>query len=96
MHDLTAHTKEIYTIKWSPTGPGTPNPNAPLLLVSASFDNTIRCARVRRVCVCVHVCVCHACVLCVLCCVRAAWHVRICIRTSTHMQDASTRAHAEP
>ena len=32
MHDLQAHSKEIYTIKWSPTGPGTNNPNAPLCL----------------------------------------------------------------
>ena len=23
VHDLSAHSKEIYTIKWSPTGPGT-------------------------------------------------------------------------
>ena len=22
VHDLSAHQKEIYTIKWSPTGPG--------------------------------------------------------------------------
>ena len=36
------HTKEIYTIKWSPTGPGSANPNADLLLASASFDSTIR------------------------------------------------------
>ena len=42
VHDLAAHTKEIYTIKWSPTGPGTANPNQRLMLVSASFDNTIR------------------------------------------------------
>lgn len=42
LHDLTAHTKEIYTIKWSPTGPGTENPHLPLMLVSASFDTTIR------------------------------------------------------
>lgn len=42
LHDLTAHTKEIYTIKWSPTGPGTANPNLRLMLVSASFDTSIR------------------------------------------------------
>lgn len=46
VHDLAAHSKEIYTIKWSPTGPGTANPNQRLMLVSASFDNTIRCANV--------------------------------------------------
>ena len=44
LHDLTAHTKEIYTIKWSPTGPGTDNPHLPLMLVSASFDTSIRSA----------------------------------------------------
>ena len=43
VHDLTAHTKEIYTIKWSPTGPGTANPGQRLMLVSASFDTSIRC-----------------------------------------------------
>jgi len=32
VHDLQAHNKEIYTIKWSPTGPGTNNPNVPLIL----------------------------------------------------------------
>ena len=36
MHDLQAHNKEIYTIKWSPTGPGTNNPNSPLCL--ARYD----------------------------------------------------------
>ena len=48
MHDLTAHTKEIYTIKWSPTGPGTANPAQRLMLVSASFDTSIRCALPAR------------------------------------------------
>ena len=42
MRDLRDHTKEIYTIKWSPTGPGSNNPNADLVLASASFDSTIR------------------------------------------------------
>lgn len=38
VHDLQAHNKEIYTIKWSPTGPGTNNPNAQLILARlASF-----------------------------------------------------------
>jgi len=36
------HTKEIYTLKWSPTGPGTDNPNRPLLIGSASFDTTVK------------------------------------------------------
>ncbi|KAI3722635.1 hypothetical protein L2E82_33677 [Cichorium intybus] len=41
IHDLRNHTKKIYTLKWSPTGPGTINPNKRLLLASASFDSTI-------------------------------------------------------
>ncbi|VDM35915.1 unnamed protein product [Hydatigera taeniaeformis] len=32
IHDLQGHAKEIYTIKWSPTGPGTAYPNAQLWL----------------------------------------------------------------
>merc|ERR1719198_535505 len=40
--DLRDHAKEIYTIRWSPTGPATRNPNAPLRLASASFDATVR------------------------------------------------------
>ena len=36
LHNLQAHYKEIHTIKWSPTGPGTMNPNATLLL--ARYD----------------------------------------------------------
>lgn len=32
VHDLQAHSKEIYTIKWSPTGPGTSNPNSSIML----------------------------------------------------------------
>ena len=42
VRDLKDHSKEIYTIKWSPTGPGSANPNAKLMLASASFDATIR------------------------------------------------------
>ena len=42
IHDLQEHKKEIYTIKWSPTGAGSNNPGAPLVLASASFDSTIR------------------------------------------------------
>lgn len=30
--DLGAHKKEIQSIKWSPTGPGTDNPNMNLML----------------------------------------------------------------
>ncbi len=32
VHNLEAHNKEIYTIKWSPTGTGSDNPNANMLL----------------------------------------------------------------
>ncbi|PSS36049.1 F-box-like/WD repeat-containing protein [Actinidia chinensis var. chinensis] len=42
VHDLREHAKEIYTIRWSPTGPGTNNPNKQLLLASASFDATVK------------------------------------------------------
>lgn len=53
VHDLKAHSKEIYTIKWSPTGPGTQNPNMNLILASASFDSTVRLWDVERG-VCIH------------------------------------------
>lgn len=42
VYDLAAHQKEIYAIKWSPTGTMTENPSADLLLATASFDNTVR------------------------------------------------------
>uniref|UniRef100_A0A7N2KNB0 Uncharacterized protein n=1 Tax=Quercus lobata TaxID=97700 RepID=A0A7N2KNB0_QUELO len=42
VHDLKDHAKEIYIIRWSPTGPGTSNPNHQLLLASASFDSTVK------------------------------------------------------
>ena len=42
LHDFREHGKEIYTIRWSPTGPGTSNPNKQLLLASASFDSTVK------------------------------------------------------
>ena len=48
VHNLQAHAKEIYTIKWSPTGPGTNNPNSNLILASASFDSTVRLWDVER------------------------------------------------
>lgn len=53
VHNLQAHSKEIYTIKWSPTGPGTHNPNMNLTLASASFDSTVRLWDVERG-VCIH------------------------------------------
>ena len=42
LQTFNAHEKELYTIKWSPTGPGTVNPNKDLILASASFDSTVK------------------------------------------------------
>ncbi|KAG8524565.1 F-box-like/WD repeat-containing protein TBL1X [Galemys pyrenaicus] len=53
VHDLQAHSKEIYTIKWSPSGPATSNPNSSIMLASASFDSTVRLWDVDRG-VCTH------------------------------------------
>jgi transducin (beta)-like 1 len=40
--DLKGHSKEIYTVRWTPTGPGSAQPQAPLRLCSASFDGTVK------------------------------------------------------
>nr|XP_017086914.2 F-box-like/WD repeat-containing protein ebi [Drosophila bipectinata] len=45
---LASCSKEVYTIKWSPTGPGSNNPNTNLILASASFDSTVRLWDVER------------------------------------------------
>ena len=52
VHDLQAHSKEIYTIKWSPTGPGTNNPNANLMLARCARLNSLsQCqSNARQVC----------------------------------------------
>ncbi|KAE9607800.1 putative transcription factor WD40-like family [Lupinus albus] len=42
LYDLREHSKEIYIIRWSPTGPGTSNPNKKCVLASASFDSTVK------------------------------------------------------
>lgn len=42
VHKLKGHTRAIYTIEWSPTGPGTPNSNMNSILASASIDSTVR------------------------------------------------------
>lgn len=41
VHDLRTHTKGVDTIRWSPSGPGTANPNMDLVLASASSDSTV-------------------------------------------------------
>lgn len=44
LHDLRDHRKEIYSLKWSPTGlPGNANSPARPVLATASFDHTVRC-----------------------------------------------------
>jgi transducin (beta)-like 1 len=40
--DLKGHSKEIYTVRWTPTGPGTSQPQGQLRLCSASFDGTVK------------------------------------------------------
>ena len=34
VHDLVDHIGDVYTLKWSPTGSGSPNPNLPLVLAT--------------------------------------------------------------
>lgn len=34
VYDLREHTREIYTLRWSPTGPSTANAGRPLLLAT--------------------------------------------------------------
>lgn len=42
MYNFAEHTGEILALKWSPSGPGTQNPNMPLRLATASNDSTIK------------------------------------------------------
>ena len=42
LYDLKDHEQEIYTVKWSPTGPGSKNPQKKSLLATASFDGSVR------------------------------------------------------
>jgi transducin (beta)-like 1 len=39
---LQGHAKEVYTVRWCPSGPGSPNPNRPRRLATASFDTTVK------------------------------------------------------
>jgi transducin (beta)-like 1 len=58
VHDLRGHSKEIYTVRWTPTGPCSANPDKPLLLCTASFDGTVKVCYMLSVCVPVFVDVC--------------------------------------
>ena len=42
LHNLTGHSKEIYTVRWTPTGTGSVNPDKQLFLCTASFDGTVK------------------------------------------------------
>lgn len=42
LYSLQEHKKEVYTFRWSRTGPGSSMPNGPLSLASASFDTTVK------------------------------------------------------
>ena len=41
-HDLCGHTKEIFTLRWTPTGKGSNREDLPLYLCTASFDGTVK------------------------------------------------------
>lgn len=42
LYDLCGHAKEIYTTRWTPTGPGSNNPDKELCLCTASFDGNVK------------------------------------------------------
>jgi len=42
LYDLCGHAKEIYTTRWTPTGPGSINPDKELCLCTASFDGNVK------------------------------------------------------
>eukprot|EP00591_Stephanopyxis_turris_P007176 CAMPEP_0195530512 /NCGR_PEP_ID=MMETSP0794_2-20130614/33429_1 /TAXON_ID=515487 /ORGANISM="Stephanopyxis turris, Strain CCMP 815" /LENGTH=1193 /DNA_ID=CAMNT_0040662045 /DNA_START=127 /DNA_END=3708 /DNA_ORIENTATION=- len=46
--DFKSHQQEIYTVKWSPTGPGSANPSKALMLATASFDGSVRLWNVQN------------------------------------------------
>lgn len=41
-YDLRGHLKEIFTLRWTPTGPHSNHPDKPLFLCTASFDGTVK------------------------------------------------------
>ena len=42
VYNFTEHTGEILSLAWSPSGPGTPNPQIPLRLATAGNDGLIK------------------------------------------------------
>ena len=42
VHDLKGHSKEIFTLRWTLTGPYSNFPESSLLLCTASFDGTLK------------------------------------------------------
>jgi transducin (beta)-like 1 len=40
--DLRGHSKVIFTLRWTLTGPDSSNPHLPLRLCTASFDGTVK------------------------------------------------------
>jgi transducin (beta)-like 1 len=56
-YDLRGHLKEIFTLRWTPTGPNSQHPDKPLLLCTASFDGTVKVLRPLDVCACHKCCV---------------------------------------
>ena len=44
LHDLREHSGDIYTLQWSPTGPGSENPSAnPMLATSVTESRVTHC-----------------------------------------------------
>lgn len=39
---LRGHTKEIYSLEWAPSGPGSAHPDKPRMLATCSYDKTAR------------------------------------------------------
>ena len=56
IHDLRGHTKEIYTVRWTPTGPYSINPDKPLLLCTASFDGTVKVRKIKNIFIYLFIC----------------------------------------
>ncbi len=50
-HDLRGHSKEIFTLRWTPTGPNSNNSHIPLYLCTASFDGTVKVRLLIYLCI---------------------------------------------